>query len=223
WPCHEQQVGALALSLGFSQVSLSSAVAGMARAGWPCHEQQVGSLALSLGFSQVSLSSAVAGMARAGWPCHEQQVGALALSLGFSQVSLSSAVAGMARAGWPCHEQQVGALALSLGFSQVSLSSAVAGMARAVPRGLTACADAYLSPGVQRYLRGFCEGFRDGLKGVQVQFMRSDGGLTPMASFGGARAILSGPAAGVVGYARTTFDPQDGTPVIGFDMGGERG
>ncbi|XP_058684718.1 5-oxoprolinase-like, partial [Poecile atricapillus] len=50
--------------------------------------------------------------------------------------------------------------------------------------------------------------------------MRSDGGLTPMATFGGARAILSGPAAGVVGYARTTFDPRDGTPVIGFDMGG---
>ncbi|CAN8178986.1 unnamed protein product, partial [Coccothraustes coccothraustes] len=108
---------------------------------------------------------------------------------------------------WPGHEEQV------------SLSSAVAGMARAVPRGLTACADAYLSPGVQRYLRGFCQGFRDGLKGVQVQFMRSDGGLTPMAAFGGARAILSGPAAGVVGYARTTFDPRDGTPVIGFDMG----
>ncbi|XP_071274326.1 5-oxoprolinase [Agelaius tricolor] len=121
---------------------------------------------------------------------------------------------------WPGHEQQVGALALSLGFSQVSLSSAVAGMARAVPRGLTACADAYLSPGVRRYLHGFCQGFRDGLKGVPVQFMRSDGGLTPMASFGGARAILSGPAAGVVGYARTTFDPRDGTPVIGFDMGG---
>uniref|UniRef100_A0A674GD07 5-oxoprolinase, ATP-hydrolysing n=1 Tax=Taeniopygia guttata TaxID=59729 RepID=A0A674GD07_TAEGU len=121
---------------------------------------------------------------------------------------------------WPGHEQQVGALAQSLGFAQVSLSSAVAGMARAVPRGLTACADAYLSPGVRRYLRGFCQGFRHGLRGVQVLFMRSDGGLTPMDTFGGARAILSGPAAGVVGYARTTFDPQDGTPVIGFDMGG---
>ncbi|XP_066031041.1 LOW QUALITY PROTEIN: 5-oxoprolinase [Chamaea fasciata] len=121
---------------------------------------------------------------------------------------------------WPGHEQQVGALALELGFSQVSLSSGVAGMARAVPRGLTACVDAYLSPGVQRYLNGFCQGFRDGLKGVQVLFMRSDGGLTPMATFGGARAILSGPAGGVVGYARTTFDPRGGTPVIGFDMGG---
>ena len=35
--------------------------------------------------------------------------------------------------------------------------------------------------------------------------------------FIGSRAILSGPAGGVVGVARTAFD---GTPVIGFDMGG---
>nr|XP_031359616.1 5-oxoprolinase [Lonchura striata domestica] len=66
--------------------------------------------------------------------------------------------------GWPGHEQQAGALARALGFAQVSLSSAVAGMARAVPRGLTACADAYLSPGVRRYLRQFCRGFRRGLQ-----------------------------------------------------------
>uniref|UniRef100_A0A8C3UN50 5-oxoprolinase n=1 Tax=Catharus ustulatus TaxID=91951 RepID=A0A8C3UN50_CATUS len=121
---------------------------------------------------------------------------------------------------WPEHEEQVAALALQLGFSQVSLSSGVARMARAVPRGLTACVDAYLSPGVRSYLHSFCQGFRDGLQGVRVLFMRSDGGLTPMARFRGSQAILSGPAAGVVGYARTTFDPRDGTPVIGFDMGG---
>lgn len=54
-------------------------------------------------------------------------------------------------------------------------------------------------------------------------FMRSDGGLTPMQHFSGARAILSGPAGGVVGYAVTTYRREDGQPVIGFDMGGERG
>lgn len=32
--------------------------------------------------------------------------------------------------------------------------------------------------------------------------------------------MLSGPAGGVVGHARTSFDPDEGTPVIGFDMGG---
>ncbi|VVC30615.1 Hypothetical protein CINCED_3A005881 [Cinara cedri] len=46
--------------------------------------------------------------------------------------------------------------------------------------------------------------------------MQSDGGLTPMNSFNGSRAILSGPAGGVVGYTATT--PYK--PVIGFDMGG---
>ncbi|KAG9556318.1 hydantoinase B/oxoprolinase, partial [Aureobasidium melanogenum] len=34
------------------------------------------------------------------------------------------------------------------------------------------------------------------------------------------RAILSGPAGGVVGYALTSYDPKTKTPVIGFDMGG---
>lgn len=36
-------------------------------------------------------------------------------------------------------------------------------------------------------------------------------------SFNGSRAILSGPAGGVVGYAKTSYKD---TPVIGFDMGG---
>ena len=38
--------------------------------------------------------------------------------------------------------------------------------------------------------------------------MQSDGGLTPMNSFNGSRAILSGPAGGVVGYAMTTTSEQ---------------
>lgn len=40
--------------------------------------------------------------------------------------------------------------------------------------------------------------------------------------FNGSRAVLSGPAGGVVGYALTTYDEKTGPPVIGFDMGGER-
>lgn len=46
--------------------------------------------------------------------------------------------------------------------------------------------------------------------------MKSDGGLAPVTDFGGHQAILSGPAGGVVGYAKTT----PSSPVIGFDMGG---
>ncbi|XP_067146152.1 5-oxoprolinase [Apteryx mantelli] len=121
---------------------------------------------------------------------------------------------------WPGHEQQVGALARELGFRHVSLSSSVMAMARAVPRGYTACADAYLTPCIQRYLESFRAGFARQLRDVPVLFMRSDGGLTPMRQFSGARAILSGPAGGVVGYAVTTYRREDGQPVIGFDMGG---
>lgn len=52
--------------------------------------------------------------------------------------------------------------------------------------------------------------------------MQSDGGLTPMEQFCGSRAVLSGPAGGVVGYAITSFSQMEKKPVIGFDMGGER-
>lgn len=50
--------------------------------------------------------------------------------------------------------------------------------------------------------------------------MQSDGGLVDVAQFSGLRAILSGPAGGVVGYALTSYDPKTKIPVIGFDMGG---
>lgn len=93
-------------------------------------------------------------------------------------------------------------------------------MVRLVPRGFTACADAYLTPHVKKYVRGFSAGFKDKLQGAKVLFMQSDGGLTPMNKFNGARAILSGPAGGVVGYAMTTWQKETNLPVIGFDMGG---
>ncbi|XP_033333786.2 5-oxoprolinase [Megalopta genalis] len=118
------------------------------------------------------------------------------------------------------HEVRVGELARDAGFSQVSLSHEVMPMTRIVPRGFTACADAYLTPHIKQYLEGFSCGFKDKLRGVNVLFMQSDGGLTPMNSFNGSRAILSGPAGGVVGYAMTTYGKETNLPVIGFDMGG---
>lgn len=41
-----------------------------------------------------------------------------------------------------------------------------------------------------------------------------------VSKFSGLRAILSGPAGGVVGYALTSYDEETKIPVIGFDMGG---
>lgn len=65
---------------------------------------------------------------------------------------------------WSDHEKAVGALARRLGFTQVSLSSEVMPMVRAVPRGYTVCADAYLTPKIHQYLKGFTSGFKGGLK-----------------------------------------------------------
>ncbi|XP_070575126.1 5-oxoprolinase-like isoform X2 [Ptychodera flava] len=118
------------------------------------------------------------------------------------------------------HENEVGNLAKEMGFTHVSLSSHVMPMVRAVPRGYTACADAYLTPHIKRYVTSFASGFQNELEGCRVLFMQSDGGLTPMQKFNGSRAILSGPAGGVVGYAVTTYKKESNLPVIGFDMGG---
>ncbi|XP_062859373.1 5-oxoprolinase [Trichomycterus rosablanca] len=121
---------------------------------------------------------------------------------------------------YPDHERAVGALARRLGFTQVSLSSEAMPMIRAVPRGYTVCVDAYLTPKIHQYLNAFTSGFNGGLEDVDVLFMQSDGGLTPMDRFCGSRAVLSGPAGGVVGYAVTSYTDAQRTPIIGFDMGG---
>ena len=69
------------------------------------------------------------------------------------------------------------------------------------------------------YFYSFKSGFDKELSGVEVLFMQSDGGLTQIEKFRASRAILSGPAGGVVGYAMTGSRETD-LPLIGFDMGG---
>ncbi|XP_076810904.1 5-oxoprolinase-like [Clavelina lepadiformis] len=113
------------------------------------------------------------------------------------------------------HEEAVQKIAMEMGFKQVSLSSEVMPMVKIVPRGFTVCVDAYLTPCIKDYITGFQSGFSS--RDINALFMQSDGGLTPIDKFNGSRAILSGPAGGVVGYAMTSFEDQ---PVIGFDMGG---
>ena len=121
---------------------------------------------------------------------------------------------------WPDHEEMVGALAREMGFTQVSLSSRVMPKVKLVARGDTTMVDAYLNPHIRDYLDSFKGGFSDGLANANLLFMQSDGGLAPAEGFSGSRAILSGPAGGVVGYAMTTYDDERSKPVIGFDMGG---
>ncbi|KAK2975095.1 hypothetical protein RJ640_014457 [Escallonia rubra] len=121
---------------------------------------------------------------------------------------------------YPQHEISVQKLAVSLGFRHVSLSSALTPMVRAVPRGLTASVDAYLTPVIREYLSGFISKFDEGLGKVNVLFMQSDGGLAPESRFSGHKAVLSGPAGGVVGYSQTLFGLETEKALIGFDMGG---
>ncbi len=120
----------------------------------------------------------------------------------------------------PQHEQAVGELAREMGFAQVSLSSRVIPMVKLVSRGDTTMVDAYLTPHIRSYLESFKKGFADDLAHTRLLFMQSDGGLAPAQDFTGSRAILSGPAGGVVGYAMTTYNRITKKPVIGFDMGG---
>lgn len=130
---------------------------------------------------------------------------------------------------FPDHEALVGRIATEIGFHHVSLSHQLMPMIKLVPRTTSACADAYLTPAIKNYISGFQSGFEGGLgsesvkrqtKGARCEFMQSDGGLVDVDQFSGLRAILSGPAGGVVGYALTSYDPVSGIPVIGFDMGG---
>ncbi|HEX5189144.1 MAG TPA: hydantoinase B/oxoprolinase family protein [Streptosporangiaceae bacterium] len=116
---------------------------------------------------------------------------------------------------FPEHEQQIGELARRIGFTQVSESHATSPLMKLVPRGDTTVVDAYLSPIIARYV-GFVAAE---LGHVKVQFMQSNGGLTDSRLFRGKDAILSGPAGGIVGMARTA-QAAGFAKVIGFDMGG---
>ena len=115
----------------------------------------------------------------------------------------------------PEHEQAIKDLAERLGFPQVSVSSEVSPLMRLVPRGDTTVVDAYLSPGLRRYV----DQTADALRGVRLMFMQSNGGLAEAGHFRGKDAILSGPAGGIVGMVRMS-EIAGHDKVIGFDMGG---
>ncbi|KAL7629519.1 hypothetical protein AAE478_001040 [Parahypoxylon ruwenzoriense] len=121
---------------------------------------------------------------------------------------------------FPDHENAIRDLAKEMGFTSISASANLIPMIKLISRGMSATADAYLTPEIKRYVSNFRRGFKDELENIRCQFMQSDGGLVDVERFSGLRAILSGPAGGVVGYAKTSWHPDDNAPVIGFDMGG---
>src|SRR5689334_18210834 len=116
---------------------------------------------------------------------------------------------------YPAHETRIGEIARTAGFTQVSESHATSPLMKLISRGDTTLVDAYLSPIIARYV----DRVASELGGVRLQFMQSNGGLTEAHLFRGKDAILSGPAGGIVGMARTAQAAGFGR-VIGFDMGG---
>ncbi|WP_330176844.1 hydantoinase B/oxoprolinase family protein [Streptomyces sp. NBC_01498] len=115
----------------------------------------------------------------------------------------------------PDHETAVAEAARAAGFTQVSCSHEVSPLIKLVPRGDTTVVDAYLSPILRRYV----DEIATELRGIRLMFMQSNGGLREAAHFRGKDAVLSGPAGGVVGMARTSAQTGHDR-VVGFDMGG---
>ncbi|KAJ3764240.1 Hydantoinase/oxoprolinase N-terminal region-domain-containing protein, partial [Lentinula raphanica] len=105
---------------------------------------------------------------------------------------------------FPDHENLVADIARRMGFV-VSVSSEIQPMVKIVSRANPAIADAYLSPVTREYIENFASGFEGGISALRnkLLFMRSDGGLCSVKKFSGLRAVLSGPAGGVIGYAKT--------------------
>ena len=113
------------------------------------------------------------------------------------------------------HEKAAKRIARELGFTQISTSHETSPMMKFVSRGDTTVVDAYLSPLLRRYVSQVA----DEMPGVKLFFMQSSGGLADAHAFQGKDAILSGPAGGIVGMARTAAIAGI-EKVIGFDMGG---
>jgi 5-oxoprolinase (ATP-hydrolysing) len=116
---------------------------------------------------------------------------------------------------FPAHEQRAGELAAAAGFENISLSHHVNPLIRLLPRADTTVADAYLSPVLKTYL----DKVAAGLTGTKLYVMQSNGGLQSGSRISGKDAVLSGPAGGIAGAARTAA-LAGFRQIIGFDMGG---
>ena len=115
----------------------------------------------------------------------------------------------------PAHEIAAGEIAKAVGFPFVALSHEVSPLPRFIPRAETTIADAYLTPILRDYVRQV----ESAVAGAPLFFMTSAGGLVRAEAFRGKDAVVSGPAGGVIGVARTAAQA-NAPAVLGFDMGG---
>lgn len=114
------------------------------------------------------------------------------------------------------HERMVAEKAREMGFSHVSFSSGLVPLQKIVSRGETTAVDAYLTPVIRDYIKNIQTGLP---RKTPLKLMTNAGGLVDAAKYAGKDSILSGPAGGVVGYARVA-EQAGFQKAIGFDMGG---
>ena len=129
---------------------------------------------------------------------------------------------------YPAHELKAETLAREIGFKQISVSHKVSPLIKLVGRGDTSVVDAYLSPVLNKHIDLVRDELTPTIKedeetnkkcNPRLLFMASSGGLTSADLFRGRDAILSGPAGGVVGAAKSAISAGF-EKIIGFDMGG---
>jgi N-methylhydantoinase A len=120
------------------------------------------------------------------------------------------------------HEQATRqALEMRLPEVYTSLSSEVLPQIKEYERVCTTVVNAYVGPGLSRYLTNLAERLKEAGYPGDVLIMQSHGGVMPLADAArlAAGAILSGPAGGIAGsqYCGRLLEESD---LISFDMGG---
>ncbi|MEO0615034.1 MAG: hydantoinase B/oxoprolinase family protein [Pseudomonadota bacterium] len=115
------------------------------------------------------------------------------------------------------HERQAAAIARAAGLSAVTCSHETAPAQGYLARTETTLVDAWLTPVLARYLQRFRGALGDVCDCDDITFMQSNGGLVDADAIRGKDAVLSGPAGGIVGIARSA---EPGERIVGFDMGG---
>src|SRR5216683_1529243 len=155
---------------------------------------------------------------------HEQRVAALARELGFPQVSVSHEVSPLIKLVGrgdttvvdaylsPILKRYVAQVARDMGTSGAANGDARASDSRGHSPSPTLPRKRGREPAA-------ASGENSSHKAPRLMFMMSSGGLTAAELFQGKDAILSGPAAGVVGMAETGREAGF-SHLIGFDMGG---
>lgn len=115
------------------------------------------------------------------------------------------------------HEQAVAAVLREAGFRHVSVSSGLAPFVKLLPRVHSAVANAYLTGPAQSFISGVASPLAG--TGATVHIMTSAGGLEEMDAAQPKDLLLSGPAGGALGAARSAAE-MGYSRVLTLDMGG---